>query len=282
MSQNYNFKLSFKGELIDNSVDAYDVANTILATTQILREIAEIKYGAKAAASLNININAFEKGSLITDFLILAKDTATETLFPAVGTAYAAGKEILGAYKNFVEVKKILKGKEPKEIKPVDQFTFQITADNGATVNVNIDGLRVLQSRTINKNATKAVSPLLKDGSQLEEIDIIAPDEEDLIITKDDSQYICETEGSQSLDRIKYKGVISKVDTKARSGFIEIRSKRLSFYYDDSLPKEKFALLIESLRNKIQIYLVGSVIMDYENNPLNMKVNDVESDVTMF
>jgi hypothetical protein len=195
---------------------------------------------------------------------------------------YKAGKAILGAYKDFIEVKKILKGKEPKEIKPIDQFNFQITADNGSTINLNIDGLRILQSRTINKNATKAVSPLIKEGSLLNEIDIMAPDEEDLVITKDDSQYIRETEGSQSLERIKYKGIISKIDTKAGSGFIEIRSKRLSFYYDESLPKEKFALLVESLRSKIQIYLIGSVIMDYENNPLNMKVVDVESDITMF
>ena len=36
----YKFKLGFKGKLIENSVDAFDVANTILATSQSLQELA--------------------------------------------------------------------------------------------------------------------------------------------------------------------------------------------------------------------------------------------------
>jgi hypothetical protein len=53
----YKFKLSFKGRLVENSVDAYDVANTILATSAILQEISKILYGEEAA--IKININAF-------------------------------------------------------------------------------------------------------------------------------------------------------------------------------------------------------------------------------
>jgi len=36
----YKFDLSFKGHLVENSVDAFDLANTILAISQALNQIA--------------------------------------------------------------------------------------------------------------------------------------------------------------------------------------------------------------------------------------------------
>ena len=49
-----------------------------------------------------------------------------------------------------------------------------------------------------------------------------------------------------------------------------------------NIDQNKFAILVESLRSKIQIYLIGEVIMDYENNPKFLNVIDVQSDLKLF
>src|SRR5690606_37842855 len=89
-------------------------------------------------------------------------------------------------------------------------------------------------------------------------------------------------EDFQTLPNVKYKGTISKIDTKARSGYIDVQSKRLPFIYAKNLPQEKFEILVYSLRTRVQLYLIGEVTMDYEANPKSMSVTDIESDSTLF
>jgi hypothetical protein len=86
----------------------------------------------------------------------------------------------------------------------------------------------------------------------------------------------------QEIDRVKYKGVVSKVDTKTYGGFLDYGKKRLSFYYSNKLSVREFDLLIESLHRKIEIVLVGTVMMDLENNPIKMSVLEVQSDLTLL
>src|SRR5215510_11570169 len=67
----YKFDLVFEGELVENSADAFDVANTIIAFTTATREMVRLKYGDDAVKQVSININAFKEGSLKTHFLFL-------------------------------------------------------------------------------------------------------------------------------------------------------------------------------------------------------------------
>lgn len=281
----YKFQLAFRGKLVENSVDAYDVANTILATSQVLHELSVIRYGEIIKEKLQININAFKQGSLLTDFIILAKDLGETSapLFPLVGEIYSVGSSILKGYKAVVEIRKILKGKKPRSIVPVGDTNLEITGYDNTKIVINYNDFRAIQSKTISRNLAKIAQPLTKDSTLLDQIAVIAEDqEESFVITKDDTKYLDQLEETQVLPEIKYKGIVSKIDTKASSGYLDISSKRLAFTFQNNLPEEQFAILIESLKRKIQIYLVGSVVMDFQNHPSSMEVSRVESDVKLF
>jgi len=94
--------------------------------------------------------------------------------------------------------------------------------------------------------------------------------------------YLASEDEMQIIPEIKYKGTVSKIDTKACTGFIDLHSKRVSFEYPKELPKDQFDILVDSLRNKIQIYLTGSVEMDLESNPRKILVAKVDRDEVLF
>jgi hypothetical protein len=282
----YQFQLSFKGELVENSVDAYDVANTILATSQALHEIAEIKLGKEIAKGLKININAFQKGSLISEFLVFIKQQQDSLvpLIPFAGDIYNTGKNVLDGLKVIIEIRKMLKGKPAKEIKAIDSRQIKIVAQDNSTTIINYNDFRGLQSKTLTKNINKIMQPLTKEDALIKELQFLNKEDKEQIVgvSKEESMYFNNSQEIQVLDQIKYKGVITKIDTKARSGFIDITNHRLPFNFDVSLPQEKFNILVESLRTRIQIYLMGKVQMDFENNPSHMQVSDVESEMKLF
>jgi len=139
-----------------------------------------------------------------------------------------------------------------------------------------------IQSNTVAKNAAKAVQPLIKTDNLLEEIDLFSDDKIKIEIPKEIAPYIETDDNFQTLSAVKYKGIISKIDTKARSGYIDIGAKRLPFIYPKTLKHGQFVILAESLKQKIQIYLIGDVTMDFESNPRSMFVTKVESDIKLF
>lgn len=280
----YKFNLAFKGQLVENSVDAFDVANTILATSQILNELAEIRYGNNAKEQIQININAFKQGSLKTDFIILARDLGViaTPLIPVATNIYEIGKNVLSGYKTIIAIRKILKGKPPKSIKQIAGTKIEFTSFDNSKMEVNYYDLRGVQSRTVQTNLAKIGQTLSKEGSLIDEMDIVDVENESFVIKKEDAPYLAPLEESQLLPEIKYKGTVSKIDTKARSGYLDISNKRLSFTFPADLPEEQFIFLVESLKRKIQIYLVGSVLMDFENNPEKMQVTKVESDLKLL
>ena len=280
----YQFQLSFKGDLIENSVDAFDVANTILATSQVLQEISSILYGEEVANDLKININAFKKGSLATDFILLYNDIkeATAPLIPVVGTIYQTGKSILSTYKTYIDVRKFLKGEAPKEIKTVDNNNIQIVAKDNTQINITYNDFRVLQSKTISKNMTKSFQPLTKEDTLLSEIKVTTEDDEEFFVDKKESAYFTTSSEIQEVPEMKLKATVSKIDTKARSGYLDMPNKRVPFNYDKNLEQSEFELLVDSLKKRFQIYLIGSVRMDLEGNPASMYIKSVDSDNKLF
>lgn len=285
-SKFYQFQLSFNGDLIKNSVDAYDAANTILATSQALREIAEIRYGKEATQDLKININAFQKGSLVSEFLIFINDNRDTALalWPYALNFYSTGKDILDTLKTVIETRKILKGEPAKEIKAIDNKHIKITAQDNSKTTINYFDFRGLQSKTITNNINKIIKPLIGTDSIVQNIEFKDKENQTEIvkINKSESLFFKNSQDVQLLEKMKYKGVITKIDTKACSGFIYIGSNRLSFHYNNTLSLEKFNILINSLKNKIQIFIIGKVEMDFENNPIHMQISDVESEIKLF
>lgn len=279
----YRFKLIFKGDLIANSVDAYDVANTILGATSVISEIASIRF-AEQAKNLKINISAFKQGSLESSFLVYldnAKDAIAPVL-PLVYPGYKIGKEILATFKTYLDVRTALKGKPPQKVIPQQDGLFNIIGDNNrVTIAVSANELRALQDKNISRHVEKMVGPLGKEG-YIENIAIEDNEAEIANIDRGAAKYLQTNEQFQSIPNITYKGVVSKIDTKTGSGFLDIASKRLSFSFPRNLEKIKFHILVESLEGKMQIFLIGSVEMDYEANPKHMEVLDILRDEKLF
>jgi len=280
----YKFNLSFKGQLVENSVDAFDVANTILATSSALHEIAKINFGDDRMNDLRININAFQKGSLVSEFLIYIKDNAAGVvpLLPSVAIGgLRAGKEIISTLKTVLEVKEMLKGKKPTDVKRIDQNKISIVGDNNTTLIVTHAEFRAIQSKELSKDIAKMVQPLTKPQSELMSINIEDADIEKEI-KRENAQYLENVDEIQTVSAMKYKGSVSKIDRKVCSGYIDVGSKRISFTYAEDLPDKEMQILIESLRTRIQILIIGEVVMDYENNPKQIRVTGVESEVDLF
>lgn len=286
MSDHYKFSLTFRGQLVENSVDAYDLANTILAVSQALNHISEIHYGPKDRDRIRINISAFKQGSLVNDFLIYIVQQGAGAflpLLPLAPQAVEVGKAMLGSLKMFMEIKSALKGKPPRKVVHQQNGTVEIHGDNNYVVNISNNDFRALQDKAVSKSVAKIAAPLNKADSCISELAISEQQNEIFTVSKDKAQYLMDTDQVQTLPKVKYKGIVSKIDTKACSGFLTLGSNRLSFNYDPvQIIQEKFTLLVDSLRDQIQIYLEGEVTMDYEGKPRLLVLSDVLPDETLF
>jgi len=286
MSDHYKFSLTFRGQLVENSVDAYDLANTILAVSQALGRISEIHYGAKDKDRIRINISALIKQGSLVDFLIYIVQPSAGALLPLLPLAPQAvevGKVMLGSLKMFMEIKSALKGQPPQKVVHKQNGNVEIHGDNNYVVNISNNDFRALQDKAVSKSVAKIAAPLNKADSCISELEIAEHQDPMFTVSKDKAQYLMDTDQVQTLPKVKYKGVVSKIDTKACSGFLTLGSSRLSFNYDPMrIIQDKFALLVDSLRDQIQIYLEGEVTMDYEGNPRLLVLSDVLPDETLF
>ncbi len=284
----YKFHLSFKGQLVENSVDAFDVANTILATSYALQEVASVKLGEEAAKNLRLNVAAFKEGSLISDFLYYMAPpmvAVAPQLMPIAQNVIEASKTVLDGFETFARVRKLLKGQPPKEVRVVENGNVVIQiADAHAPITINMSDFRLLQSDAMAKYAAKATQPLRDKESLLERIEIAGDTDRtlDISINKEEASYFEPTSAFQTLPQVRYKGEITKLDSKVRSGYVSIGARRIPFTYSADLPHGKYIILAESLKQHIQIVLVGEVTMDYESNPRSILVSDVESEIKLF
>jgi len=281
----YKFDLTFKGDLIENSVDAFDLANTILAVSQALNQISSIKYES-ISGKLKINVNAFSEGSFVSEILIYidqGKDLIAP-LFPMLGTGYNVGKEILSGLKVYLDVRQMLKGKPPTKVEHNNNGV--IIHGNNNQVSVTHNDFRVIQDKGISRNVDKAIRPLLKDDSNIKQVLITEADKEIASVSREDAKYLLDDESFQTIDNFKIQGYVTKIDTKTCNGYLNLgdikTGKRISFSFPPNLPKEKLHILIGSLELKIRIYIHGQAVMDYEGNPRSIEVSDIRQDEDLF
>ncbi len=286
MQEVYRFQLSFKGQLVENSVDAFDVANTILATSLSLQEIATLKLDKETAKDLRLNIGAFKEGSLVSEFVYHmgpAVIGAVPVLVAVAPQVIDVSKTVIDGLKTFIEVKRFLKGKKAESVRAVDGGqNVTITIGDNSSLTINYNDYRAVQSQTLNKNVSKMTQPLRKEDSLLEEIDLIADADNSFVIKKDEAQYFTSDDLLQTVSEVRYRGVVSKIDSKVRSGYISVGSKRIPFTFPENLPTEHFIILAESLKRQIQIILIGEVSMDFESNPRSIAITGVESELQLF
>ena len=189
----YKFRLSFRGELVENSVDAFDVANTILATSFALQEIAKTKLGEKEANNLSLNISAFKEGSLTSEFIYhFANIVSTALPFaPLAPDIIKTGSAVLGGLKSYLDIKKLLKGKPPESVKAIggNKIEINVSGTNNKVVISNSD-FSLLQSKTLAKNIAKAYQPLLKENTPIETIEIEGVKIKEIGVNREEAAYL--------------------------------------------------------------------------------------------
>ena len=281
----FKFDLTFKGDLVENSVDAFDLANTILAVSQALNQISSIKYESMRG-KIKINVNAFSEGSFVSGILIYieqGKDLIVP-LFPALITGHNVGKELLSSLKVYLDIRQMLKGKPPAKVEH-NNDGVTIYGDNNK-IFVTHNDFRIIQDKSVSKNLDKAVQPLLKDDSEIKQISITEEGKEIASVSRENAKYLLEDESFQTIDNFRIKGFVTKIDTKTSNGFLNLgdikTGKRISFSFQLNLPKEKLHILIGSLESKIKIYLNGQAVMDYEGNPRSIDVVEIQQDEDLF
>jgi len=282
----YRFDLSFNGDLVENSVDAFDLANTIIAISQSLNQISSIKY-EHLEEKIKINVNAFKGGSFISEFLIFleqSRDLVTPFI-PIALNGYQIGKDILSTLDTYIKVRKTLKGKPPSKVVHTNEGVTIYASDN-AKVTVNHIDFRAIQDTRIAKNIDKAIQPLLKPESEIKDISLTDQEKKVISVNRNEAEYLRENQIFQEIDNHVLKGTVTKIDRKTLAGFLTLgdvkTGKRVSFTFSGDLAEDKFHFLITSLEKKVKIYIRGKLKTDYESNPRHIDVTDVRQDEDLF
>lgn len=132
--------IKFDGNnLGEGVIGVYDLANTILAFSQVVDNIA-IKEQLNKKGSIQINVSALKPGSfdvqMVLDFMQTSLNTAAIGASPllAVLSSENPAKYVLGIFQEVLRLKKFLQGKKAKSV------IIQQNGDNNVAVVVNFAG----------------------------------------------------------------------------------------------------------------------------------------------
>lgn len=161
----FQFSLKFTGEEA-SSLDALDLAESIMGTSNMIRTIEKYLYPDKEPAKLNIN--ALEHGSF--EILYEMKDTIINMLPIFGATAVSTvthGQSVVSLLADTFDLYKQLKGGRIKKVTETDDGKIKVEANiegNNNTIVTNYFALGALNDEHISKFAQKMVAPLNPNG----------------------------------------------------------------------------------------------------------------------
>lgn len=281
--------IKFDGPTMEaGRIDANDFAYTVSATAELLRFIAKDVDGAKNK-SLSVDLVALKSGSFEVDLVVNLKDLAliSPALIPLFNVnTVSTVKQLLEILKALINVKKFLKGEKPTKVEVIqnDDSPHVAIHNNSGQINVNVTTYNLLQSEGTNKRLHKVFQPLLKEGTELESIEIAEEDTEPVQVAKLEAPYFEKDEELQMAEH-KVKGIITAMDRKTYNGKISIGEKRINFEVEiaDIKNLEKIVDgLIGSMKNKVAIMVIGEAAFDTELNIKKLKIKDIEKDHKLF
>lgn len=132
----------------DSVIDAEILSNLIHNMVELTKLAAKEK---EPEAYLKMNVTAFTTGSFQIDFSAICEMLPDLTL--AATSIMELASQIVTIVKNFFEIKRLLKGKPPQKIDPVDQDTVKVTAYDGNSINVSKQSATCINNITA-QNAT--------------------------------------------------------------------------------------------------------------------------------
>ena len=294
-NQTDRLHIKFDGvNLETGTIDAYDLATTVMASADTLRGIANSIPSTKNS-ELKIDVTALRPGSFEVDFSISLKNIVDHgvALLPLVNSqTINSVKDVVKTFKSLIEIKKFLKGEKPTKVElnqTGDNTNAVVYNFNGDHMTVNMPTYNVMQDKQTNEKLKKVFSPLLKEGNEIETIQISTPDEVDeekIVITKEEAIYFERTEELQTIPTYKIRGVVTAMDRKTNNGKLTVGDeKRCNFEVEieDIKNLEKVANgLIDSMRGKTPIVILGEAILDLESNLKKIKIKDIEVDANLF
>ena len=282
--------IKFDGSMMETGhVDAADFAHTISATVELLRFIAKGVENTKSK-EVQIELIAMRDGSFEADLAITIKHITevAPALLPmlADGHVISSAKQLIEILKQLVQVKKFLKGEKPSKVEIIQKDGSPHVAihGNSGKVNVSVNTFNFLQTEGASKRLHKVVQPLLKEGT-IESISLTEEDDsEPTQVSKLEAPYF-EKEDELQMTEHKMRGIVTAMDRKTYNGKISVGDKRINFdveIEDISKLNKVVDGLIESLRSKITILVIGEAAFDLEANLKHMKVKDIEKDAELF
>jgi len=287
--------LKFEGKNIgEGIIGVYDLANTILAFSQII-DVISTKEQVNKKGRVNINVSALRAGSFDVQMVISVDDIAKATLgvVPLLGvlTSHNLSEYIISIFTEILRIKKFLKGKKPKSI------TVNQNGDNNIVVIMNAEGeststqipvIGTIQDKRTSDALKKLIEPIAKEDSNVEQIKFTEEGkEEGEGITISDTPYFESEEDYQTIPNYSLKGVATAFDRKTGTGRLSIsESKRviydLSYEQELKIIEKNSLLLIESMKLKIPVILKGEAIFDYESNIKKIIVSQVDPESKLF
>jgi len=171
-----NLIIKIKGPKVSEGIDVFDLAPSLLAMGEVIREANEVIGLPKR--ELGINIRPFEKGSFIIDIGLFAQSNLQQIMQFLNGDSITYIKQILeyigfintsgSAIFGLIQLLKWLKG-HPKKIERLKSGQVRYTNSEGDTIIVNGKVDKLYNKPTIIENVYLGHKPIEKEG--IEEIE---------------------------------------------------------------------------------------------------------------
>lgn len=130
----------------DNSIDA-------VVLSQIISGLAELtKFAAKEEdpeAYLKMNVTAFKNGSFEIDFSTICE--IEDNLINIVQKGIPLAATLVGTVKGFLEIKKLIKGNNAKDVKELPNNKIKVTSENNESIVVNKSSVAILNNPSIDQ-----------------------------------------------------------------------------------------------------------------------------------
>lgn len=179
-----DFKIKFDGE--KHQIDANLLVNNLIHTTTIIQELNR---NLDSGKKIEIKIKALEKGSFLIhiDLIETVLDGLKNLLTRE--NAETAGS-IIGAFVGLIELKKFLKGKEPKS-KKTSGDKVKIENENGDVIYIENFVQNVYQNNTVIKDALSQSFETLENDSSITGYEVTDKNEKPLVrVNRDEFEYM--------------------------------------------------------------------------------------------
>jgi len=141
-----NFKIKFDGQA--HQVDAQVLISSLIHTTTVIQELNRYLDSGK---KIDIKVKALEKGSFLIHIELLETTLESlKTMFTKENIIVASS--LITGLVAFIQLKKHLKGKPPKEVKNENKTTIIINGD-GNQISIDSDIYQIYESNTVINDA---------------------------------------------------------------------------------------------------------------------------------